>query len=223
MAKKKSGKSRSKAKESKNDVRHVIADTAAEVVDEVEKAADVVLREINESFNFLSKQVTDTARYAAKTTKAVRDKVTSKETAKQLQGLLKEVEDAGESLLHVIGGSFDSLKDTVLSTAGMKTGSKKKAPSRKKKPAAKKKAPARKKAAKRKKAVARKKTTAKNKTTTRKKAPARKKTATRKKTAARKKTATRRKTTATTRKKATARKRAPARKKTVARKAARRR
>ena len=168
---KKSAKRKAKAKPS---VSRTIRSSAGNVIDEVENAGEVVLGEIKDSFDFISDKLTDTAKFAADTTKAVTRKVTSKDTTRQIQGLLKEVEQAGESLLAVIGNQFESLKGTVLSA----TGSSKPAPKRKKK-------------ATRKKATAKKAATRK-KTATRKKATA-KKAATRKKTATRKKATTRRK------------------------------
>lgn len=196
MAKKKATAATAKKKvKAGEDVRGFFSATATDVIKEVEKASNVVMREIRDSFDFLSTKATDTVRYTAATTKAVRDRVTSKETVEQLQGLLGDIEEAGESLLNVIGNSFDALKSTVISG-----GDGRKAPTRKKSAA--------KRSTTRKKTAARRKTTAKKatvrKTTARRKAPAGRKTAV-KKTAARK---------------TTTRKKAPARKK-VARKASR--
>jgi hypothetical protein len=202
MPKKKAKAAGEKKKaESGADVRGFISHTASDVIDEVEKASDVVMREIRDSFDFLSTKVTDTARYTAATTKAVRDRVTSKETVKQLHGLLDDLEEAGESLLKVIGSSFDTIKSTVVSgsvtekkkksvkktsakkATAKQTATNRKAPARKKagakKTTARRKAPARKKAAVKKGAV--------RKTAARKKAPARKKVA--RKKVARKKVA----------------------------------
>ena len=120
MPKKKSGKSGTKAG-SRPGVGRVITGTASDVIDEVEKAADVVLQEIKDSFDFLTGKVTDTAKFAAKTSKEVKKKVIRKETAKHIQGLLKEVEEAGEGLLHVISGSFESWKETVQTSSGTRT------------------------------------------------------------------------------------------------------
>ena len=109
---KKSAKRKTRAKPS---VSRTIKNTASEVVSEVENASEVVLREVRDSFDFISGKVTDTAKFAADTTRAVTRKVTSKETTQNIQALLKEVEQAGENLLGVIGGHLDSLKKTILS------------------------------------------------------------------------------------------------------------
>ncbi len=169
MAKKakKTVKRKAKAKPS---VSRTIRNSASDVIDEVESAGEVVLGEIRNSFDFISGKVTDTARLAADTTKAVTRKITSKDTTRQIHALLSEVEQAGESLLKVIGEHFDSLKGTVLSATGSA------------KPAAKKKVTRKKTAAKKtltKKPVVRKKATTK-------KATATKKVVTRKKTTAKK-------------------------------------
>ncbi|MGB5426801.1 MAG: hypothetical protein WBN95_08420, partial [Gammaproteobacteria bacterium] len=109
MAKKakKTVKRKAKAKPS---VSRTIRNTASDVIDEVESAGEVVLGEIRNSFDFISGKVTDTAKLAADTTKAVTRKITSKDTTRQIHALLSEVEQAGESLLKVIGEHFDSLK-----------------------------------------------------------------------------------------------------------------
>ena len=185
-------------------VSRTIRNSASDVIDEVESAGEVVLGEIRNSFDFISGKVTDTAKLAADTTRAVTRKITSKDTTRQIHALLSEVEQAGESLLKIIGDHFDSLKGTVLSASGSA------------KPAAKKKVNRKKAAAKKavtKKPVTRKKTTSKKtpvakNAVTRKKASAKKAPAPRK-AAAQKKTATKK----TTAKKTTARKKAVTRKK----------
>ena len=154
MAKK--GKSKKKQSTARPGVGDALKHTAAGLLEEVEKAGEVVLSEIKESFDFLSGKVADTAKYAAETTIAVKDKVTTE----QLQALLKEVEDVGEGLLQGISGRFETLRDSVLKPAAKKKATKKKAAKKKaaKKKAAKKKA-AKKKAAKKK--AAKKKVTKK--------------------------------------------------------------
>jgi len=166
---------------------------------EVENASDVVLREIKDSFDFIGEKVNETAKSASSKSKAVSRKVIRKETTKRIQALLKDIEQAGESLLGVIGGHLDSLKKTALSASGST-------------PA--KAAPKRKRGAVRK-TAARRKSTGKRKTAS-KKAPIRKKIG-RKKTATRKKAVVKK---AATRKKTVTRK-AAARKKTTSRMKAR--
>ena len=204
MAKKGKKTAKGKAK-AKPTVSHTIRNSASDVIDEVESAGEVVLGEIRNSFDFISGKVTDTAKLAADTTRAVSRKIKSKETTRQIHALLGEVEQAGEGLLKAIGEHFDSLKGTVLSARDSAKPAAKKKVTRKKTAAKKtvtKKPGVRKKAAT-KKATATKKVVTRKKATT-KKAPAPRKAAARKKTAT-KKTATK-KTTA--RKKAVTRKKA---------------
>ena len=171
-----------------------IRSTAGEVVDEVEKAGNIILREIGNSFDYVSGKVSDTARAVASTTKKVTEKVTSKDTTQHVHDLLKDVEEAGENLLGIIGKRIDSLRKTVTAKVPEKpAAAKKKVPARKK-AAAKKKLPARKKAAVNKKVPARKKAAVKKKIPVKKKAPvkkapARKKAAVKRKTVAKKKAA----------------------------------
>jgi hypothetical protein len=193
MAKKKARAAASRKKTPGTDVRGFISNTAADVINEVERASDVVMREIRDSFDYLGNKATETAHYATATTKAVRDRVTSKETVDRLHGLLEDIEEAGEGLLKVIGSSFETLKGTVISgsgAGGTRKAARKKTTARKKTSAKK---AAAKKTAQRRKAPVRKRAAAK-KAVTRRKAPARKKTAARK-TATRRKAPARKKTT----------------------------
>jgi hypothetical protein len=186
MAKKGKKTAQRKAK-AKPTVSHAIRNSASDVIDEVESAGEVVLGEIRNSFDFISGKVTDTAKLAADTTRAVSRKIKRKETTRQIHALLGEVEQAGEGLLKAIGEHFNSLKGTVLSAGDSAKPAAKKKVTRKKTAAKKtvtKKPVVRKKAAT-KKAPAPRKAAVRKKTTT-------KKTAT-KKTAARKKAVTRKK------------------------------
>jgi len=155
MAKKR--KSKKKQSKARPGVGDTLKHTASGLLDEVEKAGEVVLGEIKDSFDFLSGKVADTAKYAAETTIAVKDKVTTE----QLQALLKEVEDVGEGLLQGISGRFETLRDTLLKPAAKKKAAKKKAA---KKKAAKKKAAKKRVAAKKKKTSSKKKTVKKKRT-----------------------------------------------------------
>ena len=179
MAKKARGKKSSEP--ASGGIAHTIKSAAMDVVDEVEKAGGVVLGEIRNSFQFISTKVTDTAKSAADTTIAVKDKVTSKEVTDQLYGLLQDVEEVGESLVKVIGEHFQSLRRTLASSPQEVSAE----AAAKRKPVAKKKAGTRKKLASKKKAGVKKKATAKKATAT-KKAATRSKTAVGRKSAVRK-------------------------------------
>jgi hypothetical protein len=150
-------------------VGNTLRNTASEVVDDVETAGNIILREIGDSFDLISGKVSDTARAVAKTTKKVTKKVTSKETTRHVHELLREVEEAGESLLGVIGKRIDSLHKVVTSKisanpAATTTSRRKVAPKKKtaaKKAAVNKKVAVKKKTAVKKKVVVKKKTAAK--------------------------------------------------------------
>ena len=109
----KKGKGKKSSKKASAGVSDTLKNTALGVVDEVEKASGVVIGEIRNSFEFIGGKVADTAKVAADTTVAVKDKVTSKEVTDQLYGLLKDVEEVGESLVDVITSHFDSLRKTI--------------------------------------------------------------------------------------------------------------
>ena len=186
-------------------------------IDEVENTSSSLASEVKQHFDDLTVRVSDVVSSAAETTVSMAEKVTVKDPADLLRGLLEEIKQASEISIEVIGNRFDELVHRAKSSEEepQKKASKKRAAKKKtaKKAAAKKKV-AKKKVAKKKvakKSVAKKKVAKKKvvkKAATKKKSPA-KKTVVRKKAAASKKTAAK-KTAA--RKKTTGRKKAAARK-----------
>jgi hypothetical protein len=123
--------------------------TAKGFMNEVEKHGSALAGEVKEVFDGLTAKVSSLASSAAESTVAVAEKVTIKEPAELLRGLLEDVREAGEASVKTIGERFDALRshaEETVSAAGGKKAAKKKAA---KKKAAKKKA-AKKKAAKKK-------------------------------------------------------------------------
>ena len=178
-------------------------------IEEVENTSSSLASEVKQHFDDLTVRVSDVVSSAAETTVSMAEKVTVKDPADLLRGLLEEIKQASEVSIKVIGDRFDELanraktatdeapkkkakKKTAKKKAAKKKVAKKKAAKKKvvKKAASKKKAVTKKKAAKKKiakkkvvkKAVAEKKTV--KKTASRKKTVARKKTAGKKKASA---------------------------------------
>ena len=167
-------------------------------IEEVENTSVSLASEVKQHFDDLTERVSDVVGNAAETTVSMAEKVTVKDPAELIKGLLDEIKHASEVSIQVIGDRFEELRHNVLSTdekkprkkAAKKRGAKKKTVKKKtaKKVASKKKA-AKKKVVRKavaKKAVAKKKAA---KTKVSKKAGA-------KKTVSKKKTATKKKTTA---------------------------
>jgi adenylate kinase len=153
-AKKKGSKSSKAKKKAAKGAAGSIKDTAAGFLDEVEKHGSALAGEVRELFDTLTAKVSGVASTAAETTAAVAEKVTIKEPADLLRGLLEDVKEAGEASIKTITDRFEALRshaEKSVSAAGKKKAAKKKAA---KKKAAKKKV-AKKKAAKKK--VAKKK------------------------------------------------------------------
>lgn len=128
--------------------------TTRGLVDEVEKAGEMLFKEIKEGFDTISDKVSVAAKSAADgiadTTASVADRMSKTQTTQQIKTALDQIEAVGERVLDAIGERFDILKSRVVATS--KPAAKKKAA---KKKAAKKAAPAAKKK------VAKKKTAAK--------------------------------------------------------------
>ena len=153
-AKKKGSKSSKAKKKAAKGAARSIKDTAAGFLDEVEKHGSALAGEVKELFDTLTAKVSGVASAAAETTAAVAEKVTIKEPAELLRGLLEDVKEAGEVSIKTITERFEALRshaEETVSAAGKKKAAKKKAAKKKaaKKKAAKKKA-AKKKAAKKK-------------------------------------------------------------------------
>ena len=168
-------------------------------VEEVENTSSSLAAEVKQHFDDLTVRVSDVVSSAAETTVSMAERVTVKDPADLIRGLLEEIKQASEVSIKVIGDRFDELVNRGKSTTdetpkkkAEKKSAKKKAAKKTaaKKTSAKKKVS--KKAASKKKAVAKKTVAKKSKT---KKSPLAKKTATRKKTGARKKAASKKKAT----------------------------
>jgi len=165
-------------KEAQEEQSISIKDTLKGYVDEVENTSSTLAAEVKQLFDELTEKVSEVASSAAETTVSMAEKVTVRDPADLIKGLLEEVKQAGEISIKAIGDRFDELRQNVLSSAEESPQGKTKKKAAKKK-AAKKKA-AKKKAAKKK--VAKKKV-AKKKVAKKKVV---KKSVTKKKTAARK-------------------------------------
>ncbi len=194
-------------------------------VEEVENTSTSLAAEVKQHFDDLTVRVSDVVSSAAETTVSMAEKVTVKDPADLIRGLLEEIKQASEVSIKVIGDRFDELvhrgksttdetpkkkaeKKSAKKKAAKKTSAKKKVG---KKAASKKKAVTKKKAAKKaaakktsakkkvgKKAASKKKAVAKQKVAKKsktKKSSLAKQTATRKKTVARKKAASKKKAT----------------------------
>jgi hypothetical protein len=195
-----------------------ITDTIKGFIEEVENTSSSLASDVKQHFDDLTLRVSDVVSSAAETTVSMAEKVTVKDPAELLRGLLHEIKEVSEVSIKVIGDRFDELAHRAKGSTEeepKKKASKKRVAKKKtaKKKVAKKavaKRTAKKKVAK--KAVAKK--TAKKKVV---KKAASKRKAVAKKTVARKKTVSKKKTAA---KKTPARKRAASKKKTVAKKTA---
>ena len=131
-----------------------LKDVAGGFVDEVEQTGADLIEQVKQLFDGLGDKVSDVAGAAVGTTAAVAQKV-GKEPVHYLGALLKEIQEAGEASIKVIGDGFEALRDLVVKHAEPQPAgkSKKKASTKAKKKASKK--VAKKKAAKKK--VAKKK------------------------------------------------------------------
>ena len=129
-----------------------IKDAAKGFVDEAEKTGAALVGEVRQLFDDLAKKVADVAGNAAETTVTMAEKVTIKEPAELVRGIMDDVKDAGEASMRTIGKGFDELRERVLSSSEKAASGK----SKDKKAAKKKKAAAKKKVANKK--VAKKKT-----------------------------------------------------------------
>ncbi len=94
-----------------------IKGTAKGFLDEAEKTGTALVGEVKELFDNLAQKVSSAATSAADTTASVADKVTIKDPAELVRGLLQDVKDAGEASMRMIGKGFDELRDKVVSSS----------------------------------------------------------------------------------------------------------
>ena len=187
MAQKKSvTRNRSSAKTGN---RGNVSSTGSSFIDELEKAREVVVREIREGFDTISTRTTKAAHTAAEATVSVKDAIAESHPKELLLKLVDEVEEIAEGIIDGISTRFSHLRDAATKTVTTRKTTVKKATSKKKVVARKKAAPkkttvkkvAPKKAAPRKKAVTKKKAALKKKVAPKKKVATKKKVAPKKK------------------------------------------
>ena len=166
-------------------IKQTVSTTASSVIDEIDKASDVVVREVREGLNAISDKAKIAAKSAADASVNVKDIFIDSHPKEIFLSLVDEVEEIAEGIINVVKERFNQLGSTAESSAkksvkkkAAKKAVKKKAVKKKAaKKAASKKAPAKK--AVKKKAVKKKtvKKSVKKKTTKKavnKKAPAKK-------------------------------------------------
>lgn len=174
-----------KTKNTAKRIKSSLTDTTSSIIDEIDKAKVIVVREIQEGFDVVKKK----AKNAGQTTADAKDAITEKASdaknsvkdtisdvhpTQMFQKLMDEVEEIAEGIIKGISTKFTQLRKTAVSKTTKKPEKKKVAP---KKAVAKKKAATKKAAVK--KAVVKKKAAEKKKVTA-KKATVKKKAASKK-------------------------------------------
>ena len=94
-----------------------IKGTAKGFVEEAEKTGAALVDEVKELFDNLAHKVAGVAGAAADTTASVAGKVSIKDPAELIRGLLEDVKEAGETSMRMIGKGFDELRDKVISSS----------------------------------------------------------------------------------------------------------
>ena len=186
-------------------IKKTVISTASTVTEDIDKVKDVVLRDLQDGFETVSKRAKTASRSAAKATTemastlaetasdasvSVKESIAEKHLADTFRKLIDEVEEAAEEIKEGITVRFNQLREAAAKKIQPANTSPKKKSAVKKKAAAKKKTAAKKKSAVKKKTAAKKKSAVKKKAAVKKKV-APKKAAVKKKTSAKKKTATR--------------------------------
>jgi hypothetical protein len=119
-------------------IKQTVSTTANSVIDEIDKASDVVVREVREGLNAISDKAKIAAKSAADASVNVKDIVIDSHPKEIFLSLVDEVEEIAEGIINVVKERFNQLGSTAESTA--KKSVKKKAKKAVKKKAAKKKA-----------------------------------------------------------------------------------
>ena len=108
---KKKGRKNSKGKKkTAKGAASSLKDTAAGFLDEVEIHGSALAGDVRQLFDTLTDKVTGLANTAAETSVAVAEKVTVKEPAELLRGLLEDVREAGEASIETIAERFEAMR-----------------------------------------------------------------------------------------------------------------
>jgi hypothetical protein len=122
-----------------SDIRGTVSSTANSVIDEIEKAGDVVLRELRDGFNTLSSKATQAAKAAADASVNVKDIVVDSDPKQMFKSFINEVEETAESMMAVVSQHFGQLTEKAKNGEGKPAGKKKATKKKATKKAAKKK------------------------------------------------------------------------------------
>ena len=136
MAKKKSTAKTSQTR--LTGIKQTVSTTASSIIDEIDKASDVVVREVREGLNAISDKAKIAAKSAADASVNVKDIVIDSHPKEIFLSLVDEVEEIAEGIINVVKERFNQLGSTAESSA--KKSVKKKAKKAVKKKAVKKKA-----------------------------------------------------------------------------------
>ena len=137
MAKKKSTTKTSQTR--LTGIKQTVSTTASSVIDEIDKASDVVVREVREGLNAISDKAKIAAKSAADASVNVKDIVIDSHPKEIFLSLVDEVEEIAEGIINVVKERFNQLGSTAESSA-KKSVKKKAAKKAVKKKAVKKKA-----------------------------------------------------------------------------------
>ena len=137
MAKKKSTAKTSQTR--LTGIKQTVSTTASSVIDEIDKASDVVVREVREGLNAISDKAKIAAKSAADASVNVKDIVIDSHPKEIFLSLVDEVEEIAEGIINVVKERFNQLGSTAESSA-KKSVKKKAAKKAVKKKAVKKKA-----------------------------------------------------------------------------------
>ncbi len=150
----------SKGKKSKtgassfNKVKSSVSSTASTITDEIDKAREVVLREMQESFDVMSKRAIVASKKAVEATsiatkditgtasdasESIMESIAETHLAKTFHKLIGDVEDVAEEMMQGITARFNQLQESAMtmtttgtSATKKKSGIKKKVPATKK-------------------------------------------------------------------------------------------
>jgi hypothetical protein len=123
MAKKKSTSSNKNAR--LTDIKQTVTTTASSAIDEIEKAGDVVVREVRDAFKIVSAKAAIAARTAADASVNVKGIVSDADPKQLFHSLIEEVEEVSEQIIDVVKARFNQLSEATTGAAEKKAVKKK--------------------------------------------------------------------------------------------------
>ncbi len=102
------------SKSSLDNIRHSVSDAAAAFAEDIDKAKEKAVREIQDGFDVVSKKAKMAGQMAAEATESVKGSWSEAHPAEMIRELAEDVEGVAEGLIEGISAKFNQLREAVV-------------------------------------------------------------------------------------------------------------